>query len=143
MNNDKKLNRLAIASISNGLAESLTTAADEDIQEEARICFGNVDAGVEAFNKILDKAMTMVNKQKLHSIRSILAQEDILTKKTNKVLSIGEARKQIEEALKNTKDSERITLAARYGEGMPDEDVLGFYEDLVDLDIINDEEDPS
>jgi hypothetical protein len=124
--NFKKLENLT-----DELLNDLLEATDEEIVAEA------VEDGVDV-------------KQAAASVRSLIeqnrytiAQEKIRTQKTGfsskkgRVIDIAEARKEISKALENNPThADSFTLAARSGENLPDEDVLGCYEDLVELGLI-------
>lgn len=139
MSKEKDMNRLALEAIADEAANSLCDASDEDVVAEACEVFGSVEAGAVLFDSILEKSKITANKKRLSQIRHEIDNHKKSKANMNGVLSLAEARKRIESILEHPDDSQKVTLAARYGEGMPDEDVLGFYEDMVDLEMIDED----
>ena len=139
MSKEKDLNRLALEAIADGAANSLRDAPDADVVEEACEVFGSVEAGAALFDSIIEKSKITANKKRMNLIKKEIDDHKKARASRNVVMSISEARKRIELALEHPDNSEKITMAARYGEGMPDEDVLGFYEDMIDLELLDEE----
>lgn len=126
--NFKKLENLT-----NELLNDLLEATDEEIIAEA------VEDGVD-----IDQAVSSV-RSLIEKKRYKIAQEKIRSQKTGqkgRVIDIGEARKRILKALEqNPTHADSFTMAARSGKNLPDEDILGCYEDMVELGLIKEDQD--
>ena len=81
------------------------------------------------------------NKYKIAQ-KKIRSQKSGLFHQKGKIIDIGEARKKIIRTLEQNPYYENsLTMAARSGENLPDEDILGCYEDMVELGLIKEDQD--
>lgn len=129
--NFKKLENLT-----DELLKDLLEATDEEILAEA------VEDGVD-----IDQAVASV-RSLIEQNRYKIAQEQIRSQKAGKpfpkgkIIDIAEARKKVTQALeKNPNYADSFTMAARSGKNLPDEDILGCYEDMLELGLIKEDQD--
>lgn len=112
--------------------EDIFDATDEEIINEAIEDGLNIDHEVSSMKKILFKckygiSRNIIEKDKKH--KKILRSHAI---------DISLARQMVDSVFKkNPSLAQDITMAARFGENTPDEDVIEFYEDLCDLGLID------
>lgn len=118
------------------LLKDLLEATDEEILAEA------VEDGVD-----IDQAVVSV-RSLIEQNRYKIAQEQIISQKAGKpsqkgkIIDIAKARKKVTQALeRNPNYADSLTMAARSGKNLPDEDILGCYEDMLELGLIKEDQD--
>lgn len=114
------------------IVDDLLEATDEEILNDA------IEDGIN----IEDEARSVrciFNKCRYNIAQKIIADKKKLKNNNHEhIIDISEARKKITHAIENNPDlSNKFTMAARCGENIPDEDVIGYYEDLCDLGIFD------
>jgi|GEM_PF-4720158 len=126
----EELDRLAQA-----LAEELLDASDEEILAylDANCSLAEMRAKIE---HAMEAGIRAAKKAKLFNARRELDAAKEAPTRTATVISIEEKRKRLQKTISdaNSKDS-RITLAAREGKGVPDEDIDGLFDDANDLGL--------
>jgi Mg2+ and Co2+ transporter CorA len=129
--NFKKLENLA-----DELLKDLLEATDEEIIAEAVEDGIDVNQAVASVHSLIEQSRYMIAQE------NIRAQKTELSSQKGKVIDIGEARKKVIKALEqNPNYADSLTMAARSGKNLPDEDILGYYEDMVELGLIKEGQD--
>jgi hypothetical protein len=135
---DEKLLRLADA-----LFEDLMSTPDAELLSELEK-FGPSPSDVEAQAAAdLDEALARIGREKLAVAQAGVATQPRRTRKPRSD-NVARARRRLAQAF-SPKDATkgRMTLAARLGQDMPDEDIEGLIEDAADLGIDIDETEDS
>lgn len=126
--NQEKLWRLADA-----LIEDVLSASDEEILAEL-----DEDGDVAALKAELagdiEAAKALSGKAKLAAARKAVSAER-RRRQPRERFSPEQARQRLSQALAGTPASSRLTLAARQGQVVPDEDLEGLIDDAADLGI--------
>ena len=126
--NQEKLWRLADA-----LIEDVLSTSDEDILREldevsdAEALKAEIAADIEA-------AKARLGKAKLAAARRAVSAERRTTRPRHR-FSRHQARTRLSTAMAGSAAASRLTLAARHGEAVPDEDLDGLIEDASDLGL--------
>jgi poly(3-hydroxyalkanoate) synthetase len=123
--NKKELMRLA-----DELVDDLLKATDDEIISDAIEDGFDVARAVSNVNEIIEKnrfskAQQTLRKQKIVSVQS--------SAKKNKIVDLEEAKKRIRIAYD---ENPSYMMAARFGEGIPDEDVADMYKQMVKHGLI-------
>lgn len=128
------------------LADSLVTdiieLRDKEILDDANEQFDNSTAEVDRLKSVINNALLQSAKTKLTNAQNSVNAYKREAVKSN-VIHLSTAEKYT--IIKNytTKDPElqqKLTLAARKGEGIQTEnDIEGMFEDMVELDLIDEE----
>ncbi len=131
---DEKLLRLTDA-----LLEDLLATPDEELLAELEQ-WGLSVADVEAQAKVdFEAAMARIGREKLVAAQKAVAAQPRQTGRSRPV-NIASARKRLAHTFSDRSSTKaRVTLAARLGQDMPDEDIEGLIEDAADLGINLDE----
>lgn len=137
---DEKLLRLADA-----LFEELLATPDTELLAELEQC-GLTVTDVEAQAAAdLDAALARIGKAKLLAAQEAVAREPRRSRRSRPT-NVASARKRLSQAFSSGDAAKaRMTLAARLGQDMPDEDIEGLIDDAADLgiDLGETSEDPS
>lgn len=127
---DDKLVRLIDALVE----EALSAPDDEILADFEQLGLSRTDIEAQALAD-LDEALARVGKAKLLAARAAVAVEP-RRKHGQRPRSIPDARKRLARAFAPKETTRgRMTLAARLGQDMPDEDIEGLIEDAADLGI--------
>jgi hypothetical protein len=132
---DPKSDRAALDRLADALAEDILNASDQDILAEVKTDGENPAAIGAEIQTLFAKAKAKVAKRQLAEAKAGAAASRRQTANVVR-LNPAEARKTLARAL--TRDPEtasKLTLAARKGEALSDEDVRGMLEDLAELGI--------
>lgn len=125
-----------IENLTDELLKDLLKATDEDIIAEVVEDGVDVDQAVASVRSLIEQNRYKIAQEK------IILQKAVLSPKRGKIVDIDEARKRILKALEqNPTHADSFTMAARSGKKLPDEDILGWYEDMVELGFINEDQD--
>lgn len=128
-NQDNKLNDMFKI-----MVDDILDATDEEILKEA------IEDGVD-IEKEVYKTKCLFNKSRYNIAKKIVEDKKRNEDSVSNIISIEDARKKINDAIKkNPEILQNITMAARSGEYFPDEDVVGYYEDLLELGVIDKDE---
>lgn len=125
-----------IENLTETLVQDLLQATDDQILEEAAQDGTDINAAVALVRSSFEKARFEVSKSILKCKNRNTA--DYRTQSSR--VDMAMARKKVIDAiLANPDFNSGFTLAARSGKGIPDDDVIGLYEDMVDLGLIDQE----
>lgn len=132
---DPKSDRAALDRLADALAEDILNASDQDILTEVKEDGEDPAAIAAQVQTVFENAKAKVAKRRLAAAKAGAAAN---RRRTADVVRLdpAEARRTLERAL--TRDPEtasKVTLAARKGEALSDEDVRGMLEDLDELGI--------
>ena len=139
----KKSDREALARLADAFVEDILNASDEDILAEAREDYPDPDPAAARARALFDKAAGAAGKNRLAAARAQLAAQGVPATVTR--LDPAEARRRLQRAL--TRDpaiARRLTRAARndQGAGLSDNEVQGLLEDLEELGISIERDEP-
>ena len=138
-----KSDRTALARLANAFVEDVLNASDEDIMAEAREDHLDPATAAAHARALFEKAAATAGKGRLAAARSALSQGRRPATVTR--LDAAESRRRLQQALTRDPDlARRLTLAARkdQGQGLSDNDVRGLLEDLTELGIMPDADEP-
>jgi len=137
MNTPKDDERAALDRLADALVEDILSASDEEILAEARQDTESPEKMVAATRAVFGRALLREAKARLSSARAAVQRERQQGTSSVRSLSSQDARRQLQSVLKQDPELEgKLTLAARKGEGLSDEDVYGMLEDLEALGAI-------
>ena len=135
----RKTDRAALLRLADAFVEDILAASDEEILAEAREDRADPAATAARGRALFDTAMIAAGKNRLATAKAALAQQQ--KPATIIKLDPAEARRRLERVLRQDPDTARkLTLAARNGQGLSDNDVQGLLQDLADLGIDTDRE---
>lgn len=129
--------------LTDSLVDDILNLSNDEILSEAKEQFGNISNETEHVRNIIDKAVLHASKNRLAEARNQLSSYK-KEEKRNNVISFDQKKSVIEKfTSKNPKLKQKLTLAARKGEGIQTEnDIDGMFEDLLELGMIDDEGNP-
>jgi len=122
----EELDRLASA-----LVDDLLATPDEELLAE--LGAADVEAIVAAGRDILGGARRKTGKAVLVQARKQIAREAATSRGSRRRLAPDVARRRLSGIVANASAESRVTLAARAGKGVPEEDLDGLVEDADDL----------
>lgn len=118
------------------LLKDLLEVTDEEILAEAVEDGVDIDQAVASVRSLIEQNIYKIAKEKIRS------QKAGLSPQKGKIIDIAEAREKIKKALEQkSTHADSFIMAARSGENLPDEDILGCYEDMVELGLIKEDQD--
>ena len=124
----QKLWRLADA-----LIDDVLSASDKEILAEIDEC-GAIDAMAAEAAADIEAANRRLGRAKLADAQRAVEAEK-RRRAPRRRLNPEQSRRRLSQALAGSPASARLTLAARRGQGVPDEDLDGLVEDATDLGI--------
>lgn len=137
MTGNKKSDRTALDRLANAMVDDILNASDEELVAEVREDQGNPAAVAAITRAVFDKVGATVAKSRLAAAKEALAADRRRPGSLTRI-DPAEARKRLEDILARDPETHtKLTLAARKGEGLSDEDVLGMLECLADLGVIS------
>lgn len=125
MNNIRK----QLLKLADEVASDLMQASDEEIRSEA------IEDGLD-IEKEVSKVRGILEQSRFRKAQDDLKKEHIKTLVKGNVIDINEARSRIRRACEKNKD---LLMAARFGEELPDEDVMDAYRQMVKHGIIQED----
>ena len=125
----KRDNRAALDQLANALVENILNATDEEVLAEAHEDYENPAQAATNARALFENAVAVVAKGRLTAAKAAVA-ADLGLPRTVIRLDPSQARRRLERML-----ASKLTLAARKGQGLSDEDVQGMLEDLEVLGI--------
>ena len=133
---ENRKNKLPI-SVADMLVDDFIDFSDDEILNEARENYDDVDSKIAKTRDIINDAVLKSRKTRLVAAKEQLEKNKVLERGSNVLsLSISDKRKLINLA----KDSvSSLTLAARNEEQMSELDVDGILQDLIELDVIDED----
>lgn len=121
------------------MAEEISELPDEEVLELARLGGLSADSARQVQGQA-DAALSSSRRSKLLAARADLDHSKSQGVLSPDVIDLATKRKRLDRAFANANDSHgKITLAARDGKSIPDEDVCALYDDAVSLGMIADE----
>ncbi len=109
------------------MVDDILEATDEEIINEA------IEDGIDIDKEVFE-AKSIFNKCRYEVAKKIVEDKKSGGDRTSKTVRIEDARQKINDVIKNNPEAlESLTKAARSGEDIPDDDIIGFYEDLSEL----------
>ena len=115
------------------MVDDILEATDEEIINEA------IEDGID-IDKEVFKTKRIFNKCRYDVAKKIVEDKKGGEGRPSKTVSIEEARQKINDVIKNNPEAiESLTKAARSGEDIPDDDIIGYYEDLSELGFFDGE----
>lgn len=115
------------------MVDDILEATDKEIINEA------IEDGID-IDKEVFKTKKIFNKCRYDVAKKIVEDKKGDEGRTSKTVSIEEARQKINDFIKNNPETiESLTKAARSGEDIPDDDIIGYYEDLSELGFFDEE----
>jgi hypothetical protein len=133
----KRSDHTALIRLADAFVKDVLNESDEDILAEA--CEDHADPATAAAQTrgLFEKAMAMAGKGRLAAAKAALAKRPLSP--TVARLDPAEARRRLDRILAHDPDTARkLTLAARNGQGLSDDDVQGMLDDLAELGITPD-----
>jgi hypothetical protein len=126
----------ALRRLAESLAEDVLNAPDNEILEDAAESYGDPDKLAADMLRLFDKTVTEEGKARLAAARAAVAADRGRTARVAR-LDPAEARRRLQQAITADPETARkLTLAARKGEGLSDNDVQSMLEDLEELGVI-------
>lgn len=136
MTQNKMNNRIALDRLAKSLVDDILNMTDEELLAEAKADGETPKEIAQASRNIFDRAVTSCGKTKLAAAkRAVLGDRQSISSVVR--LDPSTARKKLEEVLtQHPETRSKLTLAARKGEGLSDDDVFGILKDLEELGVI-------
>jgi hypothetical protein len=121
------------------LAADVMGTSDEEIFAEVRDRGVDPEAAATRVASVLQRAVLDSGKEKMAAARESL-QKQKAAEDTREPVDIAKARALLEKAATSDANlQQRLTLAARNGDSLPDGDVQSLVDDLLELGILTDE----
>lgn len=121
------------------MAADVMDTNDEEIIAELRDRGVDPEAAASRVASVLQRAVLDSGKERMAAARESL-QEQTSTEECREPIDISKARSLLEKAaISDASLEQRLTLAARNGDSLPDSDLQSLVEDLLDLGILVDE----
>lgn len=115
------------------MVDDILEATDEEIINEA------IEDGID-IDKEVFKTKRIFNKCRYDLAKKVVEDTKRREGRASTTVSIQDARRKINTFIKNNPDIlESLTKAARSGEDISDEDIIGYYEDLSELGFFDGE----
>ena len=141
MTGDQKKERDALNRLADALVEDILNASDEEVLAEAEE--DGIDPGRLAghLRDVFERAVADAGKQKLAAARQGAGNARRLRARVVRI-DHADARRRFEAMIaEDPKLTEKLTLAARKGEGQSDRDIDSAVEDLTELGAFDEEDD--
>lgn len=136
--------RDALRRLADALAEDVLSAPDSEILEEAAEIHGDPAKLAADMLKLFEQTMSEQGKERLAAAREAVAADRRRPAAVIR-LSPAEARRRLQQLIAADPETARkLTVAARKGEGLSDDDVQSMLEDFEELGVTlpGDTEDP-
>ncbi len=115
------------------MVDDILEATDEEIINEA------IEDGID-IDKEVFKTKRIFNKGRYDVAKKIVKDKRRGEDRTSNTVSIEDARQKINDVIKSNPEAlESLTRAARSGVDIPDDDIIGYYEDLSELGFFDGE----
>jgi hypothetical protein len=141
MTGDTKKQRHALDRLADALVDDIINTPDDDILAEITEEYGDTDKLAADMRTLFENTVQEAGKAKLAAAKRAVNET---RGKGATVLGIDEAkaRRRYEDILAADKElSDKLTMAARKGEGQSKRDIMYTIEDLAELGVFDDEED--
>lgn len=134
-NPGEELDRLADA-----LVENILDATDQEILDEAQEDYGNTKSGADEVRALFQLAKTKVAKGRLEAARKGLAADQARAHGKILPFDITRSRQIVTKfAADDSGLHGKLTMAARKGEELSDQDIQGIIEDMIELGILSED----
>ncbi len=136
--------REALRRLADALAEDVLGAPDSEILEDAAEIYGDTEKLAADMLKLFEQTVSEQGKERLASARAAVA-ADRRRPATVIRLDPAEARRRLLQLIAADPETARkLTVAARKGEGLSDDDVQSMLDDFAELGVFlpGDPEDP-
>ena len=136
MTGKRQSDRDALDRLADALVEDIINASDQDILAEIKEDGGDLAAVAAGVRELFEKAVTTAAKARLAAAKLAVA-TDRSRSAVVTPLDPAAARRRLERIVANDdpETARKLTLAARKGEGLSDDDVRGMLEDMEELGI--------
>lgn len=115
------------------MVDDILEATDEEIINEA------IEDGINIEKEVFE-TKKIFNKCRYDIAKKIVEEKKDDESRTSNTVSIEDARQKINDVIRTNPEAlENFTKAARSGEDIPDEDIIGYYEDLSALGFFDGE----
>lgn len=136
----KQDNRAALIHLADALARDVLNASDEEILADAREAGVNVEALARVRRSEFERAAATLARKKLADAKAAVAAQRLPASVVR--LDPAAARRHLERLLAQDPEvAQKLTLAARKGQALSHEDVLGMLADLQELGFQTDADD--
>jgi len=128
--------REALRRLADALAEDTLNAPDEEVLQDAAEIYGDTDKLAADMLRLFEQTASEQGKARLAAARAAIAA--IRRHPSGQArLDPSEMRRRLQQAVAADPETARkLTVAARKGEGLSDEDVYGMLEDFEELGVI-------
>ena len=135
MTGDPKDARDALGRLADALAEDILNAPDEQVLADAAEIYGDTDKLAADMLRLFEQTASEQSKAKLVAARAAIAADRRRPARAAR-LDPAEARRRLQRLLSADPETARkLTLAARKGETLSDDDVYSMLEDFEDLGV--------
>lgn len=126
-----------LEALTDALLDDLMKATDDEILDESIRDGADVESAISFVHTSYNKAKFQIAKDRLTLNHCNTIRPD----GGGNLINISDAKKKVIAALiANPEFNNEFTLAARSGSGIPDDDVAGIYNDLIELGLIGKDE---
>lgn len=138
MSDDKNRKQMALDRVARALVEDILDTPDAALLTEIREDGGDLALEVAHLKDVYAKALTASGKSRLAAAKAAVAKDRAIQQPARVTkLDPAEARARLEAALRRDPETRnKLTLAARKGEGLSGADVQSMLEDLEALGIL-------
>lgn len=127
--------REALRRLADALAEDVLNAPDEQVLEDAAEIYGNADRLAADMLRLFEQTASEQGKARLAAARAAIATEHRRPARTVR-LDPAAARRRLHQLIAADPETARkLTMTARKGEGLSDDDVYGMLEDFEELGV--------
>jgi len=134
---EKQNQKLMLMRLADFAASDVLDMSDEEIQAEA-ITFGDSpEKASEEVKAVIELAIAAQARQQLAVAREEIAADPKSRIQTAFNLTVTEARSLLKEIIANHQKEVKLTVAAREGKDLTDEDVFSILEDFAELGLID------
>jgi hypothetical protein len=128
--------REALRRLADALAEETLNAPDDEVLQDAAEIYGDTDKLAAEMLRLFEQTASEQGKARLAAARAAIAASRRRSSGQPR-LDPTETRRRLQLALATDPEAaRRLTVAARKGEGLSDEDVYSMLEDLEELGVI-------
>jgi hypothetical protein len=128
--------REALRRLADALADDILNAPDKQVLEDAAEVYGDIDKLAADMLRLFERTASEQGKARLAAARAAIAADHRRPARAIR-LDPAEARRRLQQAIAADPETARkLTLAARKGEGLSDDDVYSMLEDFEELGVI-------
>jgi hypothetical protein len=136
MTGSEKEARDALRRLADALAEDILNAPDQQVLEDAAEIYGDPNQLAQNMRALFERTVAEQGKARLAAARAAIDAERNPPAAARR-LDPAAARRRLKRALAaDPATARKLTLAARKGQGLSDEDVRSMLEDLEELGVI-------